>query len=81
MLRGTARRPADAPTPTWVFAGSHVRPTDGAYLADLTGYVVTIVNFEHAADRTLPELASSSNDTLEWGNGPDAIVAAARRRR
>lgn len=54
---------------TWIFAGSHQR-ADGAYLADLTGYVVSLVNFEHTLI-DVPELVSSSNQTLEWETNPD----------
>jgi len=53
----------------WVFAGSRVMP-DGAFAADATGYVVSVVNF----DLTLidiPDVASSSNETLEWERNPD----------
>lgn len=53
---------------SWIFAGSHQRD-DGAYLADLTGYVVSIVNFEHTLI-DVPKLVSSSNQTLEWEADP-----------
>jgi hypothetical protein len=55
---------------TWVFCGSRMME-DNRYAADTTGYVVSVVNF----DLTLidiPELASSSNETLEWEFNPDA---------
>src|SRR5262245_37444018 len=61
------------PATTWIFAGSRVMP-DGVYAADVTGYVVSIVNF----DLTLidiPELASNSNETLEWEANLDALPA------
>lgn len=54
---------------SWIFAGSHQR-ADGAYLADLTGYVVSLVNFEHTLI-DVPQLVSSSNETLEWETNPD----------
>lgn len=54
---------------SWIFAGSHQRE-DGAYLADLTGYVVSLVNFEHTLI-DVPKLVSSSNQTLEWENNPE----------
>jgi hypothetical protein len=54
---------------SWIFAGSHQRP-DGAYLADLTGYVVSLVNFEHTLI-DVPKLVSASNETLEWETNPD----------
>jgi hypothetical protein len=56
---------------TWVFAGSRVMP-DGKFAADITGYVVSIVNF----DLTLidiPELKSSANETLEFERNPDLM--------
>ena len=59
------------PATTWIFAGSRVMP-DGVYAADVTGYVVSIVNF----DLTLidiPELASNSNETLEWEANLDVL--------
>jgi hypothetical protein len=61
------------PATTWIFAGSRVMP-DGVYAADVTGYVVSIVNF----DLTLidiPELASNSNETLTWEANLDALPA------
>lgn len=60
-------------TITWIFAGSHQR-ADGAYLADLTGYVVSLVNFEHTLI-DVPELVSASNETLEWETNPDVGLA------
>ncbi|HZL37154.1 MAG TPA: YdjY domain-containing protein [Tepidisphaeraceae bacterium] len=56
---------------TWVYTGSRVMP-DGKFAADVTGYVVSIVNF----DLTLvdvPELASSANETLEWECNSDLM--------
>lgn len=56
---------------TWVFTGSRVMP-DGKFAADMTGYVVSIVNF----DLTLidiPELKSSANETLEFERNPDLM--------
>ena len=38
---------------------------DGKYAADITGYLVSIVNFDLTVI-DIPELASSSNETLEW---------------
>lgn len=58
---------------SWIFAGSHQRD-DGAYLADLTGYVVSIVNFEHTLI-DVPKLVSSSNQTLEWEADPTLKIA------
>ena len=54
---------------SWVFAGSR-EMEGGVFAADVTGYVVSVVNF----DLTLidiPEVASNSNDLLEWERNPD----------
>ena len=58
----------------WVYCGSRVME-DGEFAADVTGYVVSIVNF----DLTLidmPELASNSNELLEWQRNPDVAPPA-----
>jgi hypothetical protein len=52
------------PPMTWIFVGSKVMP-DGNYAADMTGYVVSVVNFELTLI-DIPDLASSANETLEW---------------
>src|SRR3954454_24144265 len=52
------------PAITWIFVGSKVMP-DGHYAADVTGYVVSVVNFELTLI-DIPDLASSANETLEW---------------
>src|SRR5687768_13424576 len=49
---------------TWVFTGSRTMP-DNRYAADDTGYMVTLVNFDFAMI-DVPELASNSNEALEW---------------
>lgn len=78
----TVRKPADrlvrplrreGPTAPlrWVFAGSRVME-DGVYAADVTGYVVSLVNFE-LSPIDVPQLASSSNDLLEWEINPDEM--------
>ena len=59
------------PAFTWVYTGSRVM-SDGKFAADITGYVVSVVNF----DLTLidvPNLASSANETLEWERNPDIM--------
>jgi len=61
------------PVTTWIFAGSQTRQ-DGQYLADLAGYVVSIVNFELSLI-DVPRLVSSSNETLEWEYNPDVAPA------
>lgn len=61
------------PTLTWVFVGSKFQE-DNVYAADITGYVVSVVNF----DLTLidvPEVASSSNELLEWEMDPASMPA------
>src|SRR5436309_9548479 len=52
------------PATTWIFVGSKVMP-DRHYAADVTGYVVSVVNFELTLI-DIPDLASSANETLEW---------------
>ena len=61
----------------WVFCGSRVME-DGSFAADVTGYVVSVVNF----DLTLidiPRIASSSNDTLELQRNPDVAPKGGTR--
>jgi hypothetical protein len=63
----------EMPAGVWVFDGSRVMP-DGVYAADVTGYVVSICNF----DLTLidvPHLVSNANETLEWEYNPDLVPA------
>ena len=55
----------------WVFCGSRVMK-DGRYAADDTGYVMSLVNFDYTLI-DIPELASSSNETLEWERNPDLM--------
>jgi hypothetical protein len=59
------------PAMSWIFAGSRVMD-DGNYAADLTGYVVSIVNFELTL-MDVPRLASSANETLEWEAALDLL--------
>jgi hypothetical protein len=62
------------PTTTWIFAGSRVM-NDGNYAADTTGYLVSVVNFDMTVI-DIPDLASASNETLEWERNPDTVPAA-----
>ena len=58
----------------WVYCGSR-EMEDGEFAADVTGYVVSVVNF----DLTLidmPELASNSSELLEWQRNPDVAPPA-----
>lgn len=58
----------------WVFCGSRVME-DGEFAADVTGYVVSVVNFDLTLI-DLPEVASNSNDLLEWRRNPDVAPPA-----
>lgn len=62
------------PPTTWIFAGSRVM-NDGAYAADTTGYLVSVVNFDMTVI-DIPDLASASNETLEWERNPDTVPPA-----
>jgi hypothetical protein len=59
------------PDVQWVFVGA---PTldDGEYSADVTGYLITVVNFEHTVI-DIPQLRSSKNESLEWEINPDVV--------
>ncbi len=48
----------------WIFVGSQMME-DGTYAADVTGYVVSVVNFDLTVI-DVPDLRSSDNETLEW---------------
>jgi len=68
MMRDTkSKKPM--PQSHWVFAGSRIM--NGGYAADTTGYLISIVNFELTVV-DVAEIASSSNETLEWEVNPDA---------
>jgi hypothetical protein len=62
------------PTTTWIFAGSRVM-NDGNYAADTTGYLVSVVNFDMTVI-DIPDLASASNESLEWERNPDTCPPA-----
>jgi hypothetical protein len=68
MMRSVKSK-KEMPPFTWVFDGSRLLP-DNTYAADMTGYVVSIVNFDLTII-DVPELASNSNDTLEWEYNPE----------
>jgi len=59
------------PQSVWVFDGSRIMP-DGVYAADVTGYVVSICNFDLTMI-DVPTLVSNSNDTLEWEFNPAVV--------
>ncbi|MEM8873611.1 MAG: YdjY domain-containing protein [Planctomycetota bacterium] len=56
------------PPRTFAFVGSRTAP-DGTYVADVTGQIVSLVNFEHTVF-DVPQLASDSNELLEWELNP-----------
>lgn len=60
-----------APPFTWVFTGSRLTD-DGTYAANLTGYIVSVVNFD-LTTIDIPQLAGSDNDTLQWEYNPDLV--------
>src|SRR5688500_2896855 len=62
------------PSTTWIFAGSRVMP-DGNYAADSTGYLVSVVNFDMTVI-DIPDLASGSNESLEWERNPETVPPA-----
>jgi hypothetical protein len=68
-LMRNVRTKEEMPPQTWVFDGSRILP-DGQYAANITGYVVSIVNFDLTMI-DVPQLASNSNETLEWEYNPD----------
>jgi hypothetical protein len=70
MMRSVKTK-REMPGMDWVFDGSRLLP-DGRYAADLTGYVVSIVNFDLTMI-DVPELASNANETLEWEYNPDLV--------
>src|SRR4029079_352108 len=59
------------PATTWIFAGSRLLENN-AYVADSTGYLVSIVNFDSSVI-DLPVLASNANETLEWEINPKLV--------
>jgi hypothetical protein len=61
----------EMPMAVWVFDGSRVMP-DGVYAADVTGYVVSICNFDLTMI-DVPQLVSNANETLEWEYNPDLV--------
>ena len=62
------------PPRTWIFVGSKVY-NGGQYAADITGYVVSMVNFDLSLI-DVPWIVSSSNETLEYERNPDTAPPA-----
>ena len=59
------------PQRPFVFCGSRVME-DGVYAADVTGQLVSLVNFEYSLI-DVPRLVSNANETLEWEINPDTM--------
>jgi len=59
------------PEVNWVFVGAPPLG-DGEYAADITGYLITVVNFEHTVI-DIPQLRSNKNESLEWEINPDVM--------
>lgn len=57
------------PPMKWVFVGSRFQQ-DGAYAADITGYVVSLANVELTLI-DIPQLASRAWESLQWERNPD----------
>jgi hypothetical protein len=70
LMRSTKDKKA-MPEVNWVFAGA---PTlgDGVYAADVTGYLITVVNFEHTVI-DIPQVRSNKNESLEWEINPEVV--------
>lgn len=60
----------------WVFAGSRV--VNGTYTADVTGYLLTVVNFDWSVI-DVPALRSNSDATLQWERNPQVSPPAPTR--
>lgn len=58
-----------APDHPWIFCGSRVAE-QGAYAADITGDVISVVNFQHTVI-DVPDLKSERNESLELEVNPD----------
>ena len=70
LMRGLDSK-KEMPPAVWVFDGSRVMP-DGVYAADVTGYVVSICNFDLTMI-DVPALVSNANETLEWETNTDLV--------
>ena len=76
LMRSLQDKRPQPPHP-WIFAGSRVMP-DGNYAADVTGYIVSVVNFDLSLI-DIPDLASNANETLEWQLNPETAPPAGTR--
>src|SRR5690606_29982891 len=59
----------EMPATTWIFCGSRVMD-DGNYAADITGYIISVVNFDLTVI-DVPDLRSNADETLEWETNMD----------
>lgn len=59
----------EMPATTWIFCGSRIMD-DGGYAADITGYIISVVNFDLTVI-DVPDLRSNANETLEWETNMD----------
>ncbi len=72
LLRDVKTKKEAAPF-DWVFAGS--RMIQGKYAGDTTGYLASVVNFDLTVI-DVPQMASNSNEQLEWERNPDVAPKA-----
>jgi hypothetical protein len=70
LMRSTKDK-TPMPDVNWVFTGAATL-ANGEYAADVTGYLITVVNFEHTVI-DIPEVRSNKNEMLEWEINPDVI--------
>ena len=63
------------PHTPWIFAGSRV--VNGTYTADVTGYLLTVVNFDWSVI-DVPALRSNSDATLQWERNPQCRPLSGR---
>lgn len=68
------RSKREMPPTTWIFTGSRLMD-GGAYAADRTGYLISVVNFDLTVI-DIPRLASNANEALEWEINSDAMPPA-----
>ncbi len=64
----------EMPATTWIFCGSRIME-DGEYAADITGYIISVVNFDLTVI-DVPDLRSSANEFLEWETNLDIAPPA-----
>ncbi|HEY1684230.1 MAG TPA: YdjY domain-containing protein [Tepidisphaeraceae bacterium] len=75
LIRNIKTKKSMPETP-WVFAGSRV--VNGTYTADVTGYLLTIVNFDWSTI-DVPAIRSNSDATLQWERNPQVAPVGGTR--